>query len=94
MKKKLVVLIAFAVPVCFYLNVWQAYRYRMVENDVIALEKEQQEWLEANKKVIVGIEVLGAPERIDTVASEIDGLENPGNPSVIRVELGNGGGDG
>jgi cell division protein FtsL len=94
MKKKLLVLAAMVIPVCLYLNVWQAFRYRMVENEVESLEDEQQLWLENNKKAIVGIEVLGAPSRINELASEMEDLEKPEILPAIRIEVASGEGDG
>jgi hypothetical protein len=85
MRKKLILLAALAIPACLYLNVWQAFRYRMVETQVEHREDQQQMWLENNKKIIIGIEVLGAPSRIDGLASNMEALENPKRPAVIRI---------
>lgn len=86
--KKLILLVVLAVPVLLYLNVWQAFRYRLVETEIELLEENQQDWIEKNKKIIVGIEVLGSPERIDNLASEIDGLGKTDLPVAIRVKVG------
>ena len=94
MRKKLILLAALAVPACLYLNVWQAFRYRMVENHVEYREDQQQMWLESNKKVIIGIEVLGAPSRVDGLAADMDVLENPESTTVIRVVVDSGRSDG
>ena len=69
------------------LAVWQAFRYRIVETEIGLLEDQQQEWIEKNKRIIVGIEVLGAPERIDTLASEIEGLKRNDLPTAIRIDV-------
>ena len=87
MKKKLILLIILTIPVLLYLNVWQAFRYRVVETEIELLEGQQQEWIEKNKKIIVGIEVLGAPERVDILAAEIGGLNRNNTPAAIRVKL-------
>ena len=87
MKEKLILLIILAVPVLLYLNVWQAFRYRVVETEIELLEDQQREWIEKNKKIIVGIEVLGAPDRIDTLAAEIDGLHRSNLPAAIRIKV-------
>ena len=94
MKRKLLLLIVASVPAFLYLNVWQALRYKAVETEVERLEDTQRSWLEKNKKVIVGIEVLGAPMRIDGLAAEIEGLEKPVSTETFRIEINNGGGDG
>jgi len=86
-KKKLILLVILAVPILLYMNVWQAFRYRVVETEIDLLEEKQQDWIEKNKKIIVGIEVLGAPERIDTLASEIEGLGKTDLPVAIRIKI-------
>ncbi len=88
MKKKLILLIILVVPVLLYLNVWQAFKYRVVETEIELLEDQQQKWIEKNKKIIIGIEVLGAPDRINTLAAEMDGLHKSNLPAAIRVKVG------
>jgi hypothetical protein len=87
-KRRVILLIIFVIPVLLYLNVWQAFRYRVVETEIGLLEEQQQEWIEKNKKIIVGIEVLGAPSRVDTLAAEIEGLHRNNLPTAIRVKVG------
>lgn len=96
MKRKLILLIIVSVPALLYLNVWQAFRYRSVETEIELLEVKQQEWIEENKKAIIAIEVLGAPSRINGLASEIDGLTLPETTAVIRINIDDarGGGNG
>ena len=92
MKRRVILMIILVIPVLLYLNVWQAFRYRVVETEIGLLEEQQQEWIEKNKKVIVGIEVLGAPSRVDTLAAEIDGLRRNDLPTAIRVKVDDSGG--
>lgn len=89
MKKKLLLLLLVSIPGLLYLNVSQAYRYRAIETEIELLERKQQEWIENNKKIIVGIEALGAPSRVYGLASEIDGLQLDDSPARIRVEIEN-----
>jgi cytoskeletal protein RodZ len=95
-KRKLILLVIVSIPVLLYLNVWQAFRYRAVETEIELLEVKQQEWIEENKKAIIGIEVLSAPSRINGLTSEIDGLTRPEIPAAIRINIDNskGGGNG
>ena len=86
-KRKLLLLIIVTIPALLYLNVSQALRYRVVETEIELLISNQQEWIEKNKKIIVGIEALGAPSRIFGLASEIEGLQQGGSPVTIRVQM-------
>jgi hypothetical protein len=87
MKKKLLLLAILTIPALLYLNVSQALRYRVVETEIQLLTSKQQEWIEKNKKIIIGIEALGAPSRIYGLASEIEGLQQSSSPESIRVEI-------
>ncbi|MBT3274881.1 MAG: cell division protein FtsL [Spirochaetales bacterium] len=93
-KKRLLIFIVLSVPVLFYLNVWQAFRYEESEAETERLEIEQQTWLESNKKVIIGIEVLGSPARIDGIAREMDYLEKTESAGGIRIDIRTDAGDG
>lgn len=70
-----------------FLNVWQSFRYSQVVDQVAALEKEQKELLELNKRLIAGTAVLGSPGRIDELAKDKLGLEKTNPSDVIRIEL-------
>ncbi len=83
----MILLFILTIPFLLYLNVWQAFKYRTIETEIRLLEDRQQEWIEKNKTIIVGIEVLGAPARVDALASEIDGLNRSNLPAAIRVKV-------
>ena len=84
--KKLIVCIVIVIPVVFFANVWQAFRYDTVRRDVIALEREQHRLLEQNKRAIAGIGALSSPMRIIELAPELQ-LERVSRDRYIRVEI-------
>lgn len=96
MKKILLLICVLTIPALLYLNVWQAFRYRTVETEIDLLTNTQQEWIEKNKNIIIGIEALGAPSRIYGLASEMESLDEGNSPGSIRIEMGsrNGGDNG
>lgn len=87
MKRKLLLLVILTVPALLYLNAWQAMRYRVVETEINLLEEKQQEWIEKNKKIIIGIEALSAPARINGLASEMETIKQSDSPAGIRIEM-------
>ncbi len=87
MKKKLLLLLVLSVPVILYFNVWQALRFHNVETEIDLLENKQDEWIEANKKVIIGIEVLGAPSRINDLANDMENMSRREFPAAIRIKI-------
>ena len=84
------------IPLILGLDSWQAMRYARLESSLRALEAEQRDWLESNKKLIAGIAILGSAERIETIAKQELGLRKADPEAVlhIRVERGKGGLDG
>ena len=87
MKKKIAILLLCTVPAILFLNVWQVFRYESLKKEVLALDSEQKEWLEKNKRMIAGIAVLSSPVRIDKLAKEVLKLRklNPGETITIRL---------
>ncbi len=53
--KKLAVYAAVAlIPVLFFANVWQSFRYSSLKREIARLESVQQDLLEMNKRSIAG----------------------------------------
>lgn len=93
-KKLGLVLAALSVPVLMGLNVAQAYRYTALKAELTALETEQREWMENNKRLIAAISALESPQRIEKMADGTLGLKKAKTEDILRVEVGNGNGDG
>lgn len=87
-KRLLVFLCVLAVPIALFFNVWQSYRYAELSAEVNALEAEQREAFERNKRLIAGIAVLRSPERIARIAEEHLGLSREFPDRFVKVEVG------
>ena len=74
MKGKLRLLLLATVPFFVFINVYQTYRYQTVQRSIAALLSQQKNWLEENERIIAGVAVMGAPERIERIAKERLGL--------------------
>ena len=72
----------------FYLNTWQGYRYERLEASVAALEREQKDWLERNKKIIAGLAVLSSPARVAELAESELGLSKLDRDARAKVLFG------
>ena len=86
-KKKLILIMVLSVPAFLYVNVWQTIRYEMVDSQIEVLESEQHAWVEENKKIIIGIEVLSSPARIDAIAAETTDLKKGSELNDIRIDV-------
>ncbi len=93
MKKKLWLLLLLSIPVIIFLNVWQVYNYDRVKEATIALEEQQREWLERNKRLIAGIAVLRSPARIEGLAREQLELKKLTNDKILHITIDRGKGD-
>ena len=88
MKRWYLLLLAIILPVAVFLNVWQVFRYKQLENEIVALEDRQQELIEKNKRIIAGISVLQSPQRLEELATEELDLRKiePGELIIIETE--------
>jgi hypothetical protein len=69
----------------FFLNTWQGYRYERLQAGVAALEREQKDWLEKNKKTIAALAVLSSPARVVELAETELGLSKVERSARARV---------
>ncbi len=89
MKKKrfLILALALSIPVFLSLIVRQAFRYTELKEQVAALEAEQVDWLEKNKKAIAGLALWSSPERIEKLARETLGLKRLDRERTLTIML-------
>lgn len=86
MKKRILFFVfVLSIPVFLFLQVVSAYQYSKLEQQVSELEQEQKEWFEKNKKLVAGISVLKAPERIEKIAQTELGLKRITSERVTRL---------
>ncbi|MDR0389854.1 MAG: septum formation initiator family protein [Spirochaetaceae bacterium] len=92
MKRFLLYVFAFTVPLMLGLVAWQSLRYTAVEKEIARLEEAQREWIDSNKRLIAGIAVLSSAERIEHIAREELRLvkKEPEEVLQIRIEGGKG----
>ncbi|MBN1836920.1 MAG: cell division protein FtsL [Spirochaetales bacterium] len=72
----------------FYLNTWQGYRYERLKAQVAALEREQKDWLERNKRLIAGLAVLSSPSRVAELAETELGLRKLEPQERLKLRFG------
>jgi cell division protein FtsL len=85
-KRVFILLIAAALPVSAFLLVDQVYRYDHLMGQVDMLHARQTELFEENKRTVVNIAILRAPERIDRIAREL-GLKKGSGRSLLEITL-------
>jgi cell division protein FtsL len=85
MKKILVIFLILVVPLMFFLEIWGVYSHQKITMDIEELEKEQDEWLEKNKKLVAAIAVYSSPARIDKVVKEDLDLEKIEPEHIMEI---------
>ncbi len=86
MKKWHVLILALVLPLAVFLNVWQVFRYKRLEDEIASLEDRQQELIEKNKNIIAGISVLQSPQRLEELAKEELELQKIEPGRLIRIQ--------
>jgi len=87
LKRIIIALLVFLVPALLFVSVWQSYRYDMLNQEVSDLELAQKSIFESNKKIVMGIEFLKSPFRINKIADEDLGLEKIDPRRILRIDL-------
>jgi len=81
-------------PLCLGILVWQSNRYQNLVKEVERLEQTQTEWIESNKRLIVGIGEYSSPERIETLAKNQLELQKIPPEYFLQVKIMGGKGHG
>ncbi|MBP7494199.1 MAG: cell division protein FtsL [Spirochaetales bacterium] len=72
-------------PVLFFLNAWQSFRYSSLKREIRRLEAHQIEKIEENKRSIIAMAILDFPERIISLAESALGLKKPPIERYIEI---------
>ena len=87
MKRLIFIVLTLIIPILFFVNVWQGFRYERMKREVGLFESEQRDWLEKNKKLIAALAVFRSPGRIEKIAESKLGLKKIDPAKVWRIIL-------
>jgi cell division protein FtsL len=79
--------VALTIPAMLTLVSWQSTRYFNLEREIAALEKEQEEWVESNNRLIAAIAMLSSSERIEYIARNQLGLSRVQPEDVLQIKV-------
>ena len=77
--------LALSVALLFFINAWQGFRYERLMSEVHVLERQQEEWLDKNKKSIIRIAILRSPRRIENIVEETLQIERGNSPQLMTI---------
>jgi len=83
MKRLIFIGLTLIIPILFFVNVWQGFRYERMKREIGLFESVQKDWLEKNKKLIAGLAVFRSPARIEKIAESKLGLKKI-DPARVR----------
>ena len=86
-KRLIIAALVLIIPALLFVSVWQSYRYDMLNREVVELELTQKEIFEKNKKIVMGIEFLKSPFRINKIADEDLELEKISPDRMLRIDI-------
>lgn len=87
MNRKLLLFCAATLPVFLAAVVLQTIQYQDLRRVVAAQEKEQDSWVEKNRKALAGVTVLRSPERIEDLAEKDPGLKVVGADRTVKIQF-------
>jgi len=87
MNRKLLLFCAATLPIFLLALVVQAIQYQDLKRTVVVKERQQDEWVEKNKKALAGVTVLSSPQRIETLAERDPGLQAVGADHTVKVQF-------
>lgn len=79
------------VPLLFFLNTWQSFRFATLRKEIRKTEMNQIELIEENKRRIIAISILNFPARIRALAEGTLGLKRPSVDTYIEIRPSAGG---
>jgi cell division protein FtsL len=89
MKRRLLVyFVSLSIPVLLILVSWQSARYINLEREITLIEKEQEEWVESNNRLIAAIAILSSSERIEHISRNQLGLNRVKPEDVLQIRIG------
>lgn len=87
MKRCIAVLMLASIPVLLMARVFQAYLYAVLVEEAGDIERLQQDRLEENKRLIAGIAVFSAPQRVFSIAKGELNLRNADSEKVLHIRI-------
>jgi cell division protein FtsL len=87
MKKGMILILTLLVPCFLLLEVWGVFRYDKLGNEVAKIEQEQSDWIERNKKTILGIAYYSSPERVNKIVKNDLKLEKTSVSEFLKIEF-------
>ncbi|MDR2747183.1 MAG: septum formation initiator family protein [Treponema sp.] len=83
----LVYFVSLSIPALLSLVAWQSSRYLDLKREIAVIEKEQEEWVESNNRLIAAVAILSSSERIEHISRNQLGLSRMKPEDVLQIKI-------
>ena len=87
MKKVFFMTAIVLIPFFIFVNIFQNYRFYILEQEIAELEADQKEKFELNKEILSNIALYKSLDRLEKAAIEKYGLVKMPEENVVHVRL-------
>ncbi len=78
--------LVFVILILLFVNVWLAYRYNQIKEELLALTERQDQLIEENKRIITALSVLRSPQVVIPRAQRRYRFDLLDQEQIIQVE--------
>ncbi len=86
-EEKLWLLAAVTIPLFLFFSLWQVFRFEKLKAEIAVLNEQQNEWFDANRKLVSSVAVYSSPERISRIAEGRLKLSRDEERDIVRIVI-------
>ncbi|MCD6121449.1 MAG: cell division protein FtsL [Spirochaetales bacterium] len=85
MKKLVILVLILSIPAMLFLVTWQNIRFTELSASISSIREEQEDLMEKNKRLIIGLAILRSPKRIEDIGLKDLKLHEALPSEVIKI---------
>ncbi|RKX83454.1 MAG: hypothetical protein DRP57_07910 [Spirochaetes bacterium] len=85
MKKLVILVLILSIPAMLFLVTWQNIRFTELSASISSIREEQEDLMEKNKRLIIGLAILRSPKRIEDIGLKDLKLHEASPSEVIKI---------
>jgi len=85
MKKLAILILILTIPAMLFLVTWQNIRFTELSASISGIREQQEDLMEKNKRLIIGIAILRSPKRIEDIGFKDLKLHEASSSEVIKI---------
>ena len=85
MRKLIILVIVLTIPALLFLVTWQNIRFTELSTSISSIRQQQEDLMEKNKRLIIGLAILRSPKRIEEIGLKDLKLHEALPSEVIKI---------